>query len=339
MIQSSNKTLSLDKTEFGLILGLPFLILIGFILPGWIVNYVQVSMGTGLVALGVMIQMRSGLVSFGQGLYFCVGGYAAGLAGKFLGISDIFLLLALGIIAALFISFVLGFLLRRYREIFYAMLSLAISMILFGLLSSSEELGSTDGFNLLPATYFGWAPDENIAKHVLYIATCIPTVLSAIILHRYLRSPMGYVGEAIRENELRVEYLGTSAHKAVHLTYMIAATVSAIGGVLWALALGHIDPEMTNWTTSGQFVFISILSGTGSIVAPLFGTFILEIIRVYAVEFSPNTWQMILGTIMLLTIIFLPKGLWSLISKSKANPPKSNRTISTKEAVISAGEE
>jgi len=98
---------------------------------------------------------------------------------------------------------------------------------------------------------------------------------------------------------------------------MIAATVSGIGGVLWALALGHVDPEMTNWTTSGQFVFISILSGTGNIIAPLFGTFILEIVRVYAVEASPNTWQMILGIIMLLTIIFLPKGLWSLIQKKK----------------------
>lgn len=330
---------TLDKTELGLLAGLPFLILIGFILPGWVVNYVQVSMGTGLVALGVMIQMRAGLVSFGQGLYFCVGGYAAGLAGKFLGVSDIFLLLGLGIGAAILISFTLGFLLRRYREIFYAMLSLAISMILFGLLSSSEELGSTDGFNLPPATYFGWAPNDNIADNVLYVATCIPTIFCAMVLHRYLRSPMGYVGEAIRENELRVEYLGASAHKAVHLTYMIAATVSSIGGVLWALALGHIDPEMTNWTTSGQFVFVSILSGTGSIVAPLLGTFILEIIRVYAVEISPNTWQMILGTIMLLTIIFLPKGLWSLVDRSKNNKSKNIHKKSTRKAVLSAREE
>ncbi len=307
---------SLDRTEISLMAGLPVLIALGFVLPEWIVNYIQVSLGTGLVALGVMIQMRAGLVSFGQGLYFCIGGYAAGLAGKFAGISDIFLLLALGIVASVAVSFVLGFLLRRYREIFYAMLSLAVSMILFGLLSSIEELGSTDGFNLPAATYFGWAPQDETAKNALYIATCIPTILCAFLLNRYLRSPTGFIGEAIRENELRVEYLGTSAHRAVHIKYVLAATVSGIGGVLWALALGHVDPEMTNWTTSGQFVFIAILSGTGNIVAPLFGTFILEIVRVYAVEVSPNTWQMILGIVMLLTIIFLPKGLWSLIRKS-----------------------
>ncbi|GAA0416059.1 branched-chain amino acid ABC transporter permease [Cocleimonas flava] len=311
--------MNLDRTEKLLLAGIPILILLGFVLPEWVVNYIQVSLGTGLVALAVMIQMRAGLVSFGQGLYFCIGGYAAGMAGKFMGVSDIFILLIIGMLVSLFMAFIAGFLLRRYREIFFAMLSLALSMILYGLLSKLEVLGSTDGFNIPSPTYLGWAPEGDTAKHALYIATCIPALLCAALLNRYLRSPMGFIGEALRENEIRLEYLGTSAHRAVHIKYMIAATVSGLGGVLWALALGHVDPEMTNWTTSGQFVFISILSGVGNIVAPLFGTFILEIVRVYAVEASPNTWQMILGVIMLLTIIFLPKGLWSLIQRKKAS--------------------
>lgn len=320
---------SFDRTEIGLVVALPVLVSLIFILPNWIVNYVHVSMGTGLVALGVMIQMRAGLVSFGQGLYFCVGGYSAGLAGKFLGISDIFLLLLFGLFASLLISFVLGFLLRRYREIFYAMLTLAVSMILFGLLSSTEELGSTDGFNLPQASFLGWNPDAETGRIALYVLTCLITIACAIGLNRVLRSPLGYINEAIRENELRVEYLGTSAHKAIHITYVLAAAVSATGGVLWAMALGHVDPEMTNWTTSGQFVFVSILAGVGNVVAPLAGTFILEIIRVYAVELSPNTWQAILGTVMLLTIIFLPKGLWSLLTSNKKNSAASKAATET----------
>ncbi len=322
-------TKHLDRTEIGLLLALPVLICVAFILPKWIVNYVHVSLGTGLVALGVMIQMRAGLVSFGQGLYFCVGGYAAGMIAKYLGVTDFFVLLAAGILAALILSYFLGFLLRRYREIFYAMLTLAISMILFGLLSSTEELGSTDGFNLPTASYLGWAPTGETARLTLYTLTCIIAIGCAVALNRFLKSPIGYVNEAIRENELRVEYLGTSAHKAVHITYCLAAVVSSIGGVLWALPLGHVDPEMTNWTTSGQFVFVSILSGTGNIAAPMIGTFILEIIRVYAVEISPNTWQMILGTVMLLTIIFLPRGLWSLISSKKKTSKDVDASAST----------
>lgn len=308
----------IDRTEIGLLLALPGLTLAAILLPSWVVNYMQVSLGMGLVALGVMIQMRAGLVSFGQGLYFCIGGYAAGLAGKYFGLSDLFALLVIGVIAALVIATALGFLLRRYREIFYAMLSLAVSMILYGLLSSTEELGSTDGFNLPVPTYLGFAPEGDVARMTLFVITAVVVVGCAFALNRFLRSPLGYINEAIRENELRVEYLGTSAHRAVHVTYIVAAIVSAIGGVLWALSLGHIDPEMTNWTTSGSFVFIVILAGTGSIAAPLIGTFLLEILRVYAVEISPNTWQMILGTVMLLTIIFLPKGLWSLVASTKS---------------------
>lgn len=305
----------IDRTEWALLALFILLIFSALSLPSWIVNYLQVSLGTGMVALGVLIQMRAGLVSFGQGLYFCIGGYAAGLAGKYLGISDIFVLLILGFVAAFVVSFVLGFLLRRYREIFYAMLSLAVSMILYGLLSSTEELGSTDGFNLPSASYLGWAPEGEAARLTLFYLTAFIATACAIVLNRVLMSPLGYINEAIRENELRVEYLGTSAHQAVHITYMLAAVVSSLGGVLWAMSLGHVDPEMTNWTTSGQFVFIVILAGSGNIIAPLVGTFLLEVLRVYAVEISPNTWQMILGTVMLLTIIFLPKGLWSLVSR------------------------
>lgn len=302
-----------DKTEKYLAISLPILVVIGLLVPDWIQFFLQVSMASGLVALGVMIQARAGLVSFGQGLYFCIGGYAAGLAGYFWGVSDAFLLLLLGLIATVFFAAVIGILMARYREIFFAMLSLALSMILFGLLVKSEVLGSTDGFNLPRTTFLGWAPEGTTWSHAIYVFTCVPTIIVAILLNRYLRSPMGFIGEAIRENELRLEYLGTSARRAVHIKYVIAAGVSGLGGVLAAIAVGHVDPEMTYWTTSGQFVFVVLLSGTGNVVAPLIGTFLLEILRIYAVEISPNTWQMILGGVMLAIIIFLPEGLWSLV--------------------------
>jgi branched-chain amino acid transport system permease protein len=305
---------NIDTTEKYLAISLPVLIVLGFLVPDWVQFFLQVSMASGLVALGVMIQARAGLISFGQGLYFCIGGYAAGMAGHFWGISDAFILLLLGLLSATLLAAIIGILLSRYREIFFAMLSLALSMILYGVLVKAEVLGSTDGFNLPRTTFLGWAPQGDVWNHAIYVFTCVPTIVIALLLHRYLRSPMGSIGEAIHENELRVEYLGTSAKRAVHIKYTIAAAVSGVGGVVAAMAVGHVDPEMTYWTTSGQFVFIVLLSGTGSIVAPLIGTFLLEILRIYAVEISPNTWQMILGSVMLAIIIFLPKGLWSLVS-------------------------
>ena len=69
------------------------------------------------------------------------------------------------------------------------------------------------------------------------------------------------------------------------------------------------------WTTSGEFVFVAILAGTGSVFAPFLGAAIFETIRSFAYEYSPNTWQMALGITMLLVIMFLPGGLWSLFGK------------------------
>src|SRR5690606_23006835 len=99
----------------------------------------------------------------------------------------------------------------------------------------------------------------------------------------------------------------------VHYTYVLAALISGLGGVLFALAIGHVDPLMVYWSTSGQFVFVALLSGTVSVVAPLIGMLLLETVRMYAMAISPNTWQIILGTVMLAVIIFIPKGLFSVI--------------------------
>ncbi len=75
---------------------------------------------------------------------------------------------------------------------------------------------------------------------------------------------------------------------------------------------------MAYWTTSGEFVFVAILSGTGSVLAPFLGSLVFEIIRTFAYEYSPNTWQMVLGIAMLLVIVFLPAGLWSMFARRAA---------------------
>ncbi|MFQ6023803.1 MAG: branched-chain amino acid ABC transporter permease [Acidiferrobacterales bacterium] len=306
--------LAKDKTILGLLAALPVLLVLGAIMPEWLRFLLQVSLASALAVLGVMLQLRAGLVSFGQGLYYCLGGYAAGMAGHFLGITDVFLLLVLGILVSVLVATVLGFLMSRYREIFFAMLSLAFSMILYGLLVKAEVLGSTDGFNVPKTTFVGLALSGESLRYATYALTCVLAFIVAVALHWYLASTMGYLGDAIRENELRVEYLGTSVRRAVHLKYVMAAAISGVGGVLFAIANGHVEPDMAYWTTSGEFVFIALLSGTGSVAAPFVGAFLLELVRTYALEYSPYTWQMILGGTMLLIILFLPGGLWSILT-------------------------
>ena len=301
-----------DNSLRTLTIGLIVVLIFGFVATDWLRFLVQMSLATFLVVLGVMLQMRAGLVSFGQGLFYCLGAYVAGMAGYFWGITDVFLLLFAGTAASVLLSVVLGFLLVRYRGIFYANFSLALSMILYGLLVKAEVLGSTDGFNVPHSTFFGFAPEGETLQITIFVLTCVIVYLVSVVLHRYLNSTYGYMGDAVRQNEIRVEYLGASVRGLIHRVYVIAAAISGIGGVLTAIAVGHIDPDLAYWTTSGEFVFVALLSGTANVMAPIVGTFLLELLRTYAFEYSPYTWQMILGVTMLMVILFLPGGIWSI---------------------------
>jgi len=262
-----------------------------------------------------MILLRAGLISFGQALYYCLGAYAAGALGRFLGIADIFVQMAAGALAAGIAAFILGFLLAKYRGIFFGLLSLALSMILYGLLVKNEALGSTDGFNILPSPLFHVRPGAAWVRYAVLAAAAVVSVGLALAVHRYLRTPLGRLAPAIKDNEIRVEYMGASARYAVHVMYVIAAVLAGVGGALAATTVGHIDPDMAFWTTSGEFIFITILAGTGSVVAPFAGALIYEIIHTTAYDLSPNTWQLSLGAALLAIIVFLPAGLWSLVSK------------------------
>jgi branched-chain amino acid transport system permease protein len=311
---------SRSATEPALLLTAAVFAAAAWVVPDWLTFLLTLAFAKALVVLGVVVQMRAGLVSFGQALFYCIGGYAAGLAAQHFGLSDGFALLALGVIAALGVAAVCGLLLTRYREIFFAMLTLALSMVLYGVLVKSAELGSTDGFNVAAPTFFGWAPEGETKKRAVYLLTLLIATGAALAFHRFLVSGLGRVSEAIRENEIRVEYLGLSPRWLLYANYLAAAGVSALGGGLTALATGHIDPDMAFWTTSGEFVFIAILGGTGHVAAPFLAAIVFAVIRTFAIQEAPHTWQMTLGFVLLALIAFLPKGLWSLLARTRRRP-------------------
>ena len=287
----------------------------GPFIPQWAIFIVTIAFAKGLVALGLMLLLRAGLVSFGQALYYCLGAYAAGALGRFFGIADVFAQMLCGALAAGLAAFILGFLLAKYRGIFFGLLSLALSMILYGLLVKNEALGSTDGFNILPSTLFGVRPGRDWVRYAVFAVAAGVSLGLALLVHRYLGTPLGRLAPAIKDNEIRVEYMGASARYAVHVKYVIAAVLAGVGGALAATTVGHIDPEMAFWTTSGEFIFITILAGMGNVIAPFAGALIYEAIHTTAYDLSPNTWQLSLGAALLVIIVFLPEGLWSFVSK------------------------
>ncbi|MGH9246295.1 MAG: branched-chain amino acid ABC transporter permease [Acidimicrobiales bacterium] len=278
--------------------------------PEWLGFYTTVALAKGLVVLGVVLLLRTGLVSFGQGLFFAGGAYAAGFAIDLWGLRDAFALIAIGTVAGGALALLTGLLVARYREIFFAMLTLAFSMTLYGiLLKSFAVTGGSQGMRVAPPTFLGL---DLPPRDALYLLSLACAAGMGVLTYRYAQAPLGHVARAIRDNEIRVGYLGASVQRAVLATFVLAGAAAGLGGALEALTVGHIDPNLSYWTTSGEFVFVAILSGTGSVLAPLIGSVIFEILRAYALAWFPELWQLVLGIVLLLVVLFLPGGFWSL---------------------------
>jgi ABC-type branched-subunit amino acid transport system permease subunit len=298
------------------------LLIIGIAAPKWLVSLGTIALSNGLVSMGIMVMMRSGVVPFGQGLVYAAGGYAAALAFNRLGFTDVAGLAILGGVVALLLAAPFAPLLARYRGIFFAMLTLALSMVLYGVLMKSETLGGSDGFNVTKPTLFGSKAPQGQSQILIWCVTATFTCILTAATRIYCDSRRGLLSMAVRENELRVEYLGMSVVNVVAWNYVIAAFLGGVGGALGVVALGHIDPNFSYWTTSGEFVFVTILAGYQSTIAILVSSLVLELVRSFSSAYFPNTWQLVLGIFLLLVIRFLPNGLGSILEKFTARNPK-----------------
>ena len=284
------------------------------LLPDWLGFLLTVAFAKALVVLGVAVLLRSNLVSFGHGLYFAAGAYTVGFAAKWLHLREAVLLIFGAVVVSGALAALLGLFLARYRGIFFGMLTLAFSMILYSLLLRLYWLtGGTDGMVTAPPTILGVAPGA-AAGRAHYYLTLVCLALALALTRRWLGSPLGYLATAIRDNEIRVEYMGASVQQGIYRTYLLSGVLGGLGGCLVAFSVGHIAPEFSYWTQSGDFVFVTVLGGYASVFAPVMGSVVFELVRNYAYALSPYTWQMSLGAILLLIVLFLPRGLWSLLA-------------------------
>lgn len=289
------------------------------VLSGWILFLLTVAWAKALAVLGVVLLLRGGLLTFGHALYYAVGAYTVGLAVKYLGVREGLLLLGLALLTGAAASALLGLLVARYRAVYFALLNLAFSMVLYGvLLKFYSVTGGTDGLGVPAPPLAGLTPAAQSLRLALYELTVVLAALLLYAAYRFSTSPVGYTFRAIRDNEVRVEYVGASVWRTVYSGYIVAGALGSVAGALVAMSVGHITPDFAFWSQSGEFVFVAILGGTGSVLAPLVGSIVFELVRNYAFGLSPYTWQMTLGVFLLLIIFLLPAGLWSLTALARA---------------------
>jgi branched-chain amino acid transport system permease protein len=295
-------------------------VLVGFFVPRWLQFMLTMAMANGWVSLGIVLLMRGGVVAFGQGLMSALGGYAAALAFIHLGWQDALLLPVLGGVVACVLTAPFGILLASYRGIFFSMLTLAMSMVGYGVLVKTDSLGGSDGFNMGRVSLLGQSLPDAQVSFVLFAVTLLFVVCASLFVRMYFSSTRGLVTQAIRDNELRVEYMGGSVSQSMALNFWLASFLGGTGGALAVMALGHIDPNFSYWTTSGEYVFVAILAGTQSVVAVMLSSVLLEMVRSFSSSYFPSTWQLALGVFLLLVIRFLPQGLGSLWPAKKDAP-------------------
>ncbi len=283
------------------------------VVPSWVLFILTLALAKFMAVLAVALFLRAGLVSFGHALFYGVGAYTVGFAVKWFDLTEAFLLVPLGTLLAAGVAALVGLFMARYRGVFFAMLNLAVSMILYAVLLKLYWItGGTDGIGVRTPTFLGIVPPRDIFRMTYYYLTVV--LAGAVIygVYRFLASPLGHFLTALGDNEIRIEYSGESAQRVIYLTYVLSGALGGLGGVLVAFTVGHIVPEYAFWLQSGEFVFVALLGGYGSVPGPLVGSIAFEFIRTYASKYAPEAWQMTLGVIMLLIILFRPGGLWTI---------------------------
>jgi len=266
-----------------------------------------------IVVLGIILLLQAGQVSFGHAMFFTTGAYAAAFWGKFVSSGDILLYLALGAGSSTIFGLVVGLFVVRYREIFFGMLNLAFSMVLWSLLEKMFHVtNGADGIRVARPGLLGMTfTPETFQYVILYVSLAI-AVAAFFGVQRYLDSPLGHMLRAIKSNETRLEYLGTSARRVLLVGYVISAFLGGVGGSLVAIIQQIATPEFGYWTKSGEFVFIAILGGGAHAFGAFAGAAMFELVRFYAAAQLADAWQLILGVVLIVIILYAPNGLIGL---------------------------
>ena len=281
----------------------------------WLKTPVLLALANGLAVTGVIVLIRAGQVSFGHAMFACLAGYGVAFVGRAYHL-DALLLIALGTSAAALAGALIGVFMVRYRGIFFGMLNLAFSMLLFSVLGKFGAFtGGTDGLRFdRPSFGFVHLEREGFETALLLLALVL-AVLAGALVQRYFGSVNGQALAAIKTNETRLEYLGLSAKRVFWGGYVLSATLCGLGGSLFALTQGLVTPEMGYWVRSGEIVFIAILGGSGHAVGAFIGAFVFEFMKLYAAALLTGAWQMVLGLVLIVMVFVAPRGLFGLFER------------------------
>lgn len=291
---------------------------LGLVFP-WSKTALIVGLCYGIAALGVAAMVRAGQVSFGHAMYACIGGYTVAFLARAWPQLDGLLLVLAGVGASLVAGAVVGVFVVRYRGIFFGMLNLAISMVLYSVIGKVYGVtGGTDGLRINRPAIFGIEFERAGFETALLLGTLIVAIGLGVLVQRYFHSASGEALAGIKTNETRLEYLGLSARGVLWEGYVFSAGLVGLSGALFALVQGLVTPDIGSWLRSGEFIFITILGGSSHAIGAFLGAAVFELVKLFAAAYMTGVWQLLLGATLIIVILVAPNGIVGLLVQKSA---------------------
>lgn len=255
---------------------------------------------------------RVGLISFGQPAYLAVGAYAAAFYFYYYGTNP-YVGILLGIAAGILVSLVVGPLFVRLRSDYFALVNLALAVIIFFLMQ--KVLASiTHGDNgLWFLTSLSSTPMLDLTRPNQFFVFALLVGFAVWAFYKYLDDTVYgacCLGTKINEDKLR--FLGYDSFRIRLLAFVIANTTTALAGAMYAVYLGFVSPEITSPARAADPVVVTILGGVGTLYGPLVGAIAYTGMKDVLSKALGN-WELIIGFLLVFIMLAGERGIWGTL--------------------------
>jgi branched-chain amino acid transport system permease protein len=250
-----------------------------------------------------------GMVSFGHAAYLGTGSYAVAILA-FYEINDGFLQLAVAIGASALVALVIGFICLRTRGVYFIMITLALTQMLYFLGISLEEYGGDDGINTDRSEFFEWfdlGDDTNLYYLILFFL-----VICVWFSWRLINSRFGMVIRGSQSNDDRMQAIGFPTFRYKLTAFVIAGVICGIAGFLLANLTEFVTPEYMHWFRSGEIMIMVLVGGMGTVFGPVFGTIAYLLFEEVISDITEH-WMIIFGPLLVILVLFAKQGIWGML--------------------------
>ena len=248
----------------------------------------------------------TGLLSFGHAMFFGFAAYVSGHAAKVWGLSPELAILA-GTLSATVIGALTGWLAVRRQGIYFAMVTLALSQMVYFICVQAPFTYAEDGIQSIPRGKLLGVIDLSGDRTMYYVVFAI-FMFGLLGIYRIIHSPFGQVLKSIRENESRALSLGYDVDRYKLVAFILSATLAGLAGATKSLAFGLATLTDVSWQMSGEVVLMTLLGGLGTILGPALGAAIIVTMQNYLAGLGSMV-TIIMGVTFVICVLMFRRGI------------------------------